>query len=230
MLELTAELGQTERFALVEEPRVTRNEGRLPLHLDGWIEISQPAVIPLTEALIGDDKELAAFWAAEKNKYRYDYVALACSFGPAADQPFTRAWVEVGLTSGGAGEKPIAWSMAPREVIDATKVTQTGKIGAKLEFLSGEVQEQTERQAKEWFLRAFRERTGQPYWEFRHTVQSPIAGSWQLHLVVRSPTGSVGEGRMTLRAVVARRTFLIFRKDQSFGEPASVVFTLPPEA
>jgi hypothetical protein len=228
MLEIKAELGKTERFSLIEEERDTRNKERLPLNLDGWIEISKPAVIPLTEALINDDKELAAFWAAEKSNYRYDYVALACSFKPAEGQPFSKAWVEVNLKGAEDDDKPIAWSMFPREITDTAKFTQTGKIGSKFELLSGEVQEQIERSVRDWFLRAFRERTDRPYWEFRTTTQSPLVGSWQLHLVIRTPRTATVDGKITLRAVVEARTFLIFRKDQPFGEPSSLTFKLTP--
>ncbi|HYN23071.1 MAG TPA: hypothetical protein VE078_19080 [Thermoanaerobaculia bacterium] len=195
---------------------------------DGWVEIARPAAIPITEALIGGDKELAAFWEAEKGGHRYDYVALGCSFGPVKGKPFAKAWFEVGLASAETGEGPSAWSMDPREVIDAAELTQSAKLGVKLELLSAEGQTQVKRTAKEWFLRAYRVGTAQPYWEFRSTVQSPIAGAFRHHLVVRSPVGSTVEGRITLRAIVEKRTFLIFRKEQSLDEPASVMFTLPP--
>lgn len=230
MITLATSPGQGERFVLAENSRITRSAGYSPLHLDSWIDISKPAVIPLSEELIGNDKELLAFWEAEKSRYRYDYVSLSCSFGPAEGTLFTKAWVEVELTSQESDQKPIAWSMAPEEVIDSAKLTQTDKLGAEFKLLSGEVQQQIEHSSKEWFLRAFRERSAQPYWEFRTTTQSPIAGSWKLSLVTRSPIGAVGTGKLSLRAVVEKRTFLIFRKNQSVEEPASILFDLSPEA
>jgi len=230
MITLATNLEQKERFVLAENPRVTRGEGRSPLHLDSWIEIAQPAVIPLTETLIGSDEELRAFWATEQNRYRYDYVSLSCCFGPAETTIFTKAWMEVELICQDGEEKPVAWSMAPHEIIDSAKLTHTDKLGAEFKLLSGEVQQQVERSYKEWFLRAFRERSAQPYWEFRHTIQSPIAGSWNLALVVRSPVGVESSGKLSLRAVVEKRTFLLFRKNHSFEEPASILFKIAPQS
>lgn len=232
MITLDVDQGISQRFSLAEDSRVTRKGGGSPLKIDSWIELASPAVTCLTDQLIGKDHELSAFWAAEKGRYVYHYVSLACSFGPAEGKAFTKAWVECELAGADGSEPPIAWSMAPFEVIDASEVSQTDKLGGDFKLLQGNLnlsvsdEVVVKHPAKEWFLRTNRLRSSRPYWEFRSTVQTPIAGSWKLAMVTRSPAGSVASGRISVRAVVEKRTFLMFRTDEPFSEPSSLTFAL----
>ncbi len=229
MLELNVEPGPFERFVFLEEPNITKGEKTSPLTLDAAVEIAGPGIRPLTEELIGDDKELKAFWEGERNRYSYSYLAFRCSFQPQESQPFVRAWFEVSLEGANGGESPQAWSMDPHEVVDVSKLTEKAQVGGEFKFLSGRLDYIVDTEQKEWFLHAYREGFPNPYWMFRRTSKSPIDGVFHLKLVVRSPINTITTGRISLRAVVENRTFWICRQEEEFKKPASKSFTLPAQ-
>lgn len=145
---------------MVEKARVDMGRQSAPAPTQSRVGIGKPAVIPLTEGLIGDDKELLAFWQAQKDDYRFDYVALSCCFEP-KDAPFAKAWVKANLECPEATEAPIAWSLAPREVIDTHTVTKSVNLGADFALNAGG-QIGSSDDEKEWFVRAYEERSSHP--------------------------------------------------------------------
>ena len=233
MLELTAADGPAERFSLLPDERATRRAGAsgfASLPETAAIELTTPLVTPITEGLTADDPELAAFWKAEHGRFRYDYVTFRAAFLTPDDARFTRAWIEVRLAGvgGGAGEGAIAWSLSPNRVADTAKLKDTGKLGVDFKFLKAEMGGEQETTVESCFLRAEREHTSDPYWEFRRTDATPLEGTYRLHLVVRTPSALPVDGTVTARAVFDRRSFLIFRQSDS-SKPANVGFRLAPQ-
>ena len=229
LLTLSTADGPTTRFALVPDGRVTRGSevdvGSVPL--SAFIEITQPLVTPITKKLVGDDPELEAFWAAERGKFRYDYVTFRCTLIPASGAPFEKAWIEVSLAPNAAVQGPIAYSMAPEAVIDVTTTSDSAEIAGDLKFVKSKIGSKTEVEAKSYFLRAWRERTAAPYWELQKTDSTDLKGTFKFHLVTRTPASLDGTGRLTARAVIKKRTLWIFEEEKPAGEPARLEFSLP---
>ncbi len=228
MLDLPSDHGAMHRFELREQVRTVRRGSRSTLSkLDATIILTSPLAIPLTDALIGKDEELAAFWAKEKGRYRYDYVTFRCDLGAAAEKPFQTVWVEVGLEAAHEEGETMAWSVAPKLLEDSRKTKTMVKLGAKFSMFSPEVASEAEAETKQWSLRARGEHTTRPYWELRATDKAVLEGTYGFHLVVRSTAGVPVAGSLSARAVVADRTFLIFVSESELDQPASVAFTLP---
>jgi hypothetical protein len=228
MINLSAIDGRAQRFRLVPDARVTRG-GKAKLGvapISAFIEITEPLVTPVTKALVADDAALAAFWGAEKGRFHYDYVTFRCTLIPADGAPFEKAWLEVDLEPRAEGRGPIAYSMEPDKIVDVKTLSDSVKLGADLKLVSSEAGTTIERKAEDYVLRAWREQTAQPYWAFNRTDTVPLTGTFRFHLVTRTPADIEGSGRLTARAVVARRTFWIFESEASAGAPASLTFSL----
>ena len=228
MINLSPAEGPVQRFGLVPETRVTRramiDPGKAPT--SAFIEITQPLVTPVTKALVAGDPELAAFWEAEKRSFRYDYVMFRCTLIPAEGMPFEKAWLEVQLAPEAADKGPIAYSMAPDKIVDVKSLKDTAKIGADLKFLKAAMGTEEGREVGEYVLRAWREQSATPYWSFNKTESTALTGTFRFHLIIRAPIEVDGSGRLTAKAVVAQRSFFIFKGEAPAGEPASLTFTL----
>jgi hypothetical protein len=227
MLNLPQGDGSAEQFDLAADPRVVRGAAKSSDLVASSIELTKPFVTPLTKNLLADDKELAAFWAAEKSRYRYDYVTFRCNFEASERHPFEKAWVEVVLAPDEPDVGPIAWSMAPDEIADVTEFTEKGALSADLKLVKSQRAVEVKEEVKSYFLRARREHTAKPYWEFCATDQSDLTGTFRLHLVTRTPVGLAASGRISVRAVIEKRTFFIFKRNQASNQPAAVGFALP---
>jgi hypothetical protein len=228
VIEFAAEEGPVQRFGFVPDTRVTRDAGVSPASTltSAFIEITEPLVTRLTEVLVAGDPELATFWRAEKDRFRYDYVTFRCTLIPASAQPFEKAWLEVQLGPREAGKGPIAYSMAPDRIVDVKTLSDSAKIGGDFKLIKSEAKSGTERQAEDYVLRAWREQTAEPYWTFNKTETVPLTGTFKFHLVTRTPVDVEGSGKLTARAVVEKRTFYLFNRESPVGEPASLTFAL----
>lgn len=228
MIDLATTDGSAQRFDLAPDDRVTRKGAIDPVTAprSAFIEITEPLVTPITKALVANDAELAAFWESEKRRFRYDYVQFRCTLMPADNMPFEKAWLEVHLESS-AGEKgPIAYSMHPDKLVIVASLSDSAKLGSDFKLVKSEIQTKTETETEIYFLRAWREQTADPYWAFSRTETTELAGTYRFHLVTRTPAEIGGRGKLTARAVVAKRTFLIFNREKLAGEPASLTFAL----
>lgn len=226
MIEIPASDGGVELFELSPDQRATRR-GAAPALTPktGFIEITNPLVTPVTEKLVANDAELAAFWEAEKRTYRYDYVSFRFTLNPAAGEPFEKAWVELRLEPLQDGG-PIVYSMAPDQVVDITKISESAKIGTEFKFIKAEMGAKVDADVKDYVLRAWREHTAEPYWTFGKTKSTELMGTFRLHLITRTPAKLSATGRISARAVVQKRTFLIIRKGKPMDGPASLTFAL----
>lgn len=230
MIDLPFDDQPLSRFSLREDERTLRGgPTAAAAEPEGTIALTRPLVVPLTEALVGEDVELNAFWAAERGTYRFDYATFRCSLDPDPDRPFEKVWVELALSSAG-GAEVIAWSMSPRAITDATQVTRGAKLGAKAKLISAEISEERTTEQKALFLQARGEHSARPYWLFTRTDSSAVSGMFALHLVLRSPKASPALGKISARAEISRRTFLLFSSTSEVPGPAAIDFTAAAES
>jgi hypothetical protein len=229
MIELDACEGMPIRFELQPVERVTK--ARRGVAAGGAIqaapiEITTPLAMPLTAKLIGDNAELAAFWEAESGRFHYDYVSFRVTLMRLEGREFERVWIEVQLADAAGGEGPIAYSLSPLQAFEVTQMTSKVKVSAKLKLVSAESGSEERKEAKEHILRAWREHTATPYWELSRTDATSLLGTFRLHAIVRSPVGSRPTGRISVRAVIERKTFWIVRTDPAVPIGRAVEFTL----
>lgn len=216
------------RYSLIEDSRNTRKAGDQPAHVRGWIELSEAAIIPLDADLAKTSAELASFYKAEAETHHYHYVSFTCSFGPAEGEPFERAWLEVYLSASGGGTEPVAWSLSPKDAWDDIELSSKANIGAEFELISAGVDVETKQGGKSYFLRAYRERLKNPYWEFRSTDTTRIDGTYRFHMITRALAGTVGIGVLKLSATIMKRKFLILTSEEQANAPPEVTFDLLP--
>jgi hypothetical protein len=230
VIELDTSDGAPIRFELDPIQRLTRKRQREASEAsenDALVEITTPLMTPLTSKLAAPDNELAAFWKAESGRFKYDYITFRTTFMPTERSRFERAWIEIQLDSEKGNEGPIAWSLAPDQIVDITKLTSTAKIGGKFQLLKAEMGAEVGKEAKEYVLRAWREHTSAPFWELTRTDTTILAGTFRLHLIVRSPANTQSTGQISARAVIGKKTFWIVTSDPAAPLGNAVEFTLP---
>jgi hypothetical protein len=226
VIELDVMDGEPIRFELQPVQRSTKAHPALaPKTANGaLIEITMPLVTSLTAELAAGDAELAAFWEAEAGRFRYDYVTFRTTLMPLERARFERAWIEIHLKTA-SGEEATAYSLAPDQIVDITKLTNKAKIGAKFQLLTAEMGAEEGKEAKQYVLRAWREHTSSPYWELCRTDTTTLAGTFRLHLIVRSPVARRGVGQISARAVIGKQTFWITTSDPAAPIGNAVEFT-----
>jgi hypothetical protein len=221
------------RVGLLEEESRSVRGGAVSARQDhqptSWIDLSPVTTIPLTPEM-SEDKELVNFIVSERDRFRYDYVRLRCSFHPTGDEKFEKAWLEVTLSPGGpvAGDPPVAWSMAPGAQYDTVESTNSAKIGAKLKFLSSEVSESSKAGVKLYSIRSYRESTANPSWEMKTHELADIDGNFAFHLVVRSPNEVKTMGTVRLSTIIGKRMFWVIKTEQPHADEPVQDFVLPP--
>ncbi|TVQ28948.1 MAG: hypothetical protein EA356_17870 [Geminicoccaceae bacterium] len=228
MIELEAPVLPARRYVLAADPeRVERTAETGPV-LASRIALSPPAVIPLGEALIGDDAELRAFWQAASGAHAFDFLSWVLTFEPAAGEQFERAWLTVQFETGDASAPAIAWSMQPASLAHNVKLSRTAKLGAGLQLLGLEASlgEEQVRERAEHVVRAFRLRSAAPYWAFRRTPSAALEGDFALRMIVRRPLDRGVDGRFDVRLTINRRRFLLFERRDQLDQPAALGFRL----
>jgi hypothetical protein len=165
--------------------RATRGSATgAPVSLDTRIIVGDPAVRRLSPDAVGEDDELRMFVADEAIRTAYWLVQFTCSFEHDDDLPFTKAWVQLELTSDGG--KAVAHSMEPaRQSVNRTihwKASLTVPcvlvgLEAEGDHVTGDV-----------FCEASAEGSPKPSWRFYGTRSSEIRGPQRLRLVVRTPS------------------------------------------
>jgi hypothetical protein len=190
------------------------------------VALSAVASLPLMPGspLIGNDPELAAF--LEHTPRRFHYVRFGCSFEAAAGERFETAFFRVDMRAAGAGDPPIAWSMAPASAYDEVKTTLGAEIDSGLKFISPKISVEREGTRREYSLRAYREGRPDPYWLFTATRAVRIEGGFRLHMVVSGPPDETVEGVITVETRVRGRKFLIVPYEAVAGETPPTRFAL----
>lgn len=219
---ITIDLPDTPDFRadLTPAPRSVRGGGTSSevIHApQSWIELSQTTTVSLTTHMT-EDKELVNYIAAERGKFRYDYVRLGCSFYSSNGERFDQAWLEVDLTSSDPNI-PIAWSMVPDAIHDSVKRTSKAKIGAKLELLSSSMEEDAQFDLRLYSIRGYRESTSKPFWEMKRNDLAELDGLFRFHLIVRSLKQQETIGTVRLSTMIGSRKFLVFRSQRAENAP-----------
>ena len=207
------------------KPAVAKGDGKA---LGSWIDLSPVTAIPLA-AKMTDDAELANFIAAEKGRFRYDYVRLRCSFFPCDGEKFEKAWLEVDITASErcVSDPPVAWSIVPGNEFDKVQVTNSAKIGAKFKLMEGEVSQSTTGDVKLYSIRGYREGGPQPFWEMKSNELADLNGSLAFHLVVRSPSNVDTKGSVKLSTMIGARKFWVFHSAAAHANEPVQNFVLP---
>jgi hypothetical protein len=155
-------------------------------------------------------------------------VKLGCSFGPEGGETFARATLGVSLRrmDDQPQPQPVAHSMCPLNAFDPVEVTSTAKLGASFQLFSSELSGSEKRKNKEPFITAYREGEPESFWEFTATESTPLAGSFRLHMIVRSPVGVSVEGRIELVPFVSYRRFMLIPTTRPLEDTPEQVFRL----
>jgi hypothetical protein len=220
------------RYDLAEVTRRTRSSvsaGSTGKRLKSWIGLSRVSHIRLREGDLNSDQELLLFLRSdEATGNAYHYVKLGCSFGPEDNEAFERATLGVSLRrmDDGAQPQPVAYSMFPLNAFDPVEVTSTAKLGAAFQLFSSELSGSEKRKHKEPFITAYREGESEPFWEFTATESTPLAGSYRLHMIVRTPLGVGVEGRIELAPFVAYRRFMLIPTTAPLEDTPEQLFRL----
>lgn len=220
--------GELQAFELTDVSRQTRDPGaKSGGPALSAVALSAPFVLPLTQELVADDKELAAFWAAEKDQFRYDYMTVRVGLSPNG-AVIQKAWVEVLMDPGdGGGAASIAWSMSPDLVAEEQTVTEKASIKGDFKLIGGEAEVSREQQVQRWVVRSRLVNPAAPYWEFSATGNTPLDGDYKLHMVVRTPVAQAGGGTVTARVQIAGRSYMLFRREAPSEKRVGVTFSLP---
>jgi len=217
MISLALPEAELSTFALAASDRVSRREPSA-LRLDGTVEMGQVISIPLDISLAGDDSILKHFLQTEAECFRFHLLRFSCGFLPKEGEAFDRARLEISLRREDdvQTDAPIAWSMQPRRLSAQVENTKEVQIGSKLEILDLGVKVGRKTTQDESFLEAFGEQSPRPFWEFKQTSMVTLQGSFQLHLIVRSPRIASTRGEVSLSVIVRRTTYRLFYKDSLF--------------
>lgn len=229
---MTIDLPETSssRMELVENPREVKGYTPTFLAPESWIELSEPASVPLGKDGGDDDKELGKFLAAQDARYSYYYVRLGCTFCANPPERFEKAWLSVVLNTPNApADNPsISWSISPVNDYDLTEMTTKAEIGAAGKIVNAKIGGEQKVQKKIYTLRGFREGNANPFWEMTATDATSLAGILRFHMVVRTPAGSTTTGQVRMEAVISDRSFVAFRQKRPFDQTPSQEFHLLP--
>jgi hypothetical protein len=235
---ITLEVPDLQMQSVMLKPEVRRTKGARTVpsdDLDAVIALGSPMSVPIGPDKVAADPELSAFLAAQKDRYAYHHVHLACTLRPAEDEPFVQAVLKVRLarTDSIPEPQPIAWSMIPRSIEDVVEVSKTVKFGGDLKLIgvvAGTVasRERTEKsKLTELFLTAYNEQRPDPFWEFVNTSTAKIHGSYRFGLLVQTPIGTPVKGIVKLSAKVQRKHFGIIPYRTDFEGAPEISFSLP---
>ncbi|MEU8827009.1 hypothetical protein [Streptomyces sp. NPDC048636] len=175
--------------------------------LTGRVVLGGPVSVPVTAELVGGDPELSAFLDAEAHSAVFHL--LHCSVTCARDAPEPELHtlnLDVTLSAepvrdGATAFQPVAWSMTPRQRIEAAAdvpFSPAARLGPRLGFLDPGRADPGERIS----LEARRELRSDPGWEIRHTHAVRIGGTYRLAMVVRAPRGARARAAVAVGATV----------------------------
>ena len=206
-------------------------EPEVPRILDSWIELSEVVSTTLTKEWLVNDKELLYFLDTQKDKYRFDYIRFGCTFRTNKKEEFEKAYFFVQLEIKDSQQKrgPVVWSMKPEAQYDTTRISTKANIGAKLKLISAELGSERERNIRDYFIRAYYEGKGAPFWEFTSTEQTKIKGSYILHMIVRSNINDIILGVAELLVIIKRKIFYLIPAKQDMEYKPTRSFRLPSD-
>lgn len=171
--------------------------------LAGHITLGGPVSAPVTSDLVAGDPELLAFLEAEAHTAAYHLLHCSISCAQDAPEPALHT-VNLDLTlsadgKGPAAFRPIAWSMAPHQLTEATGACAPVRLGPRLGLRDDH---HAPPAGGRVCLEARRELRSDPGWEIRRTGTVPIGGTYRLAMVVRAPRGTVSLAAVAVGATV----------------------------
>lgn len=165
------------------------------------LSLGGPFVIALTADAVKEDADLIEYVKQTQNSHRFFLIHLACTFVPTDGESFDKAWIQIRLSrsDGRDAPKPVAWSMKPQKLSEDLEVTQTAKIGSKLELLEAGLESGQKRTYKLVYLQPLNELQWNPAWHLKSIEGVDIDGSYRFQLIVQSPAdvGALGEIELT---------------------------------
>lgn len=224
MIEINPAPGLAQEFRLSSRGPTRKGVRSEVQSLASKVTLTQPVVLQLDTALIGEDKLLLAEYQQLTKTHRYYFVSLTCSFAPSVDERFEDAEVTIELEEEEPLAPPVVHSMRPDRLTDTMSVKTAAKIGANFSLVS-EVGAEREIVKNELFLYTVLADV-KAHWCFRRTKASKIEGSYPLQFVVRAPNDYAKiSGELRLSVSVDSKRYLIFWSEEKFQDPASVRFS-----
>ncbi|MFI0815322.1 hypothetical protein ACH4TX_03595 [Streptomyces sp. NPDC021098] len=175
--------------------------------LTGHITLGGPVSVPVTPELVAGAPELLAFLEAEAHTAAYHLLHCAISCAEDAPEPALHT-VNLDLTlsvpeaEAGPAFRPVAWSMAPHQLTDATDASDASapvRLGPRLGLRDDH---HAPPPGERVCLEARRELRSDPGWEIRRTGAVRIGGTYRLVMVVRAPRGTVSLAAVAVGATV----------------------------
>ena len=179
--------------------------------------VGTPYFKRITSELIAEEQEFSQDVLDQINKNDFHFVSMSCSFRPDPGSRFVWARLSVELTAISESgnllvEKPIVWSMFPREILAETFIENEIDLNPKLDLTIGVAKVEASalnlKKRKsvivyEPEIFSYGIKKSSISWDFRSTEQKGIWGNKDsLLLVIRTPKNSSIEGRFFLSAQV----------------------------
>jgi len=181
------EIGLSEPASRTRVPLALRavrgSAADAPAILDDRVILGDPAVRHLSPDSVGADHELRLFVADEAAHTAYWLVQFTCSFEHDDDLPFTKAWLQLELTSDVG--RAVAHSMEP--IRQSTNRTISWKASLTVPCVLVGLEAGGDRTTYEVFCEAHAEGSPKPAWRFYRTSSTKVRGPQRLRLVVRTP-------------------------------------------
>src|SRR5262245_23637430 len=139
-----------------EQDELSTRGGLIDFQPTTSARLTQPLVIPISSELRSLSDELRDYLVGESHLARYFLVRLACTFEPGQAEriDIARVGVKLEREDGGQSDKPIAWSLDPREVYDTSKDTRKVVFGSKFELLNASIEASRTGEKREYRVRA----------------------------------------------------------------------------
>ena len=212
-LGLAADAATSRVRELALTPRVTRggsrNGGNEKVEVKSRIVLSGPD-LALMKPRAGEDPKLAD----RRDNSDFWSMLMNLTVEPKEPEMLTSAWVRIALTGAGGGPAPTAFAMDPGRQEVGTEVQKTTTAGVALKVLDLGRSKQETNTVENAEVLALELYSSQPGWELRPSPSHDLRGPTDFVLVIKSPQGSSGAGKVSLGAVVEWEQGLLRRKHE----------------
>ncbi len=214
-----------------------------PLSVDGETEpaslrearVGLDIPLQLTTENVTDQELLRYLNSPSMSGWSYHLLRLACSFKSGSGERFASGELDVHLRVRDAIEsQAVAWSITPLVLLDGDDRTDTFTVGAGLKFVNAQASRQT-KASQGALVRAYGMLTADPGWRFAPTRIRDLDGTFELGLIVRSPSDALVHGEVNLDIVLEKSRWLPIQRSakvngavrleavfQGAGQPAAV--------
>jgi hypothetical protein len=185
-----------------------RQRADAPEKLKGVLAFGEPVVHDCLALAKAAGQKPDAEMKLLSDQHRFTYLRLALTIRP--QENLLVRFVSLDLVLGG---NALCWSMEPmkieQELKSKAEVSFSTKFKIKLAEFGGQTKESAEYVVYQPEIEAFNLQRSDPAWELRATVGKQLSGVQLFHIVVQAPKVGECQARVTLRADIIRKGFLL---------------------